>query len=78
MATVARDVSEAPRLPGGAAEPTPVIADRGGDARVIIVCLPVPPAVGDRFTFDGIRWEVVHTRDHVRGCVARPCLGAAQ
>lgn len=78
MATVARDISETPQVPESSPEPTPVIADCGGEVRVIVVSFPVPPAVGDRFTFGGINWEVVHPKDHARGCVARPCLSAAQ
>ncbi len=71
MATAAREIRRISRS-GSPLEPTPVIADDGADARVIVVYLPAPPAVGDRFTFDGLAWEVVHAKDHTRGCVARP------
>ena len=78
MATVARDIRNILQVPESSLEPTPVIADFGGKVRVIVVRFPGPPAVGDRFTYDGITWEVVHAKDHARGYVARPCPGAAR
>jgi len=78
MATAARDIGNTFQVPAGPLEPIPVIADGGGEVRVIVVDFPAPPSVGDRFTFGGITWEVVHPEDHARGCVARPYAGDLQ
>ena len=77
MATAARDIGNTYQVPAGPLEPTPIIADGGGEVRVIIVDFPVPPSVGDRFAFGGTTWEIVHSQDHARGCVARPYPGPA-
>jgi len=77
MATAAREIGNPLRAPGTPSAPVPVIADGGGEARVILVEFPAPPAVGDRFTFGGLTWEIVRSSDHARGFVARPCRSAA-
>jgi len=77
MATAARDIGNTLRAPGSPPEPTPVIADGGGEARVILVDFPVPPLLGDHFAFGGLTWEIVRPGDHARGCVARPLPGPA-
>jgi hypothetical protein len=51
---------------------TPVIADRGDAAFVVMVHTPSRLRLGDRFEFAGSTWEVTRAGDAVRGCVARP------
>jgi len=72
MATVARELIESNTVPVDQDALTPVIIDRGEDVRIALVRFPVAPEVGDRFTFEGTTCEVVRTKDHARGCVARP------
>ncbi len=72
MDTQACDFGNAVRA-GHGPDPTPVIADSGRSVRVSLVEFLVPPAVGDRFTFDGLTWVVVQAKGHARGYVARPC-----
>jgi len=78
MATAARGIGNTLQVPAGPLEPIPVIADGGGEVRVIVVDFAAPPSVGDRFTFGGLTWEVVHPKDYARGCVARPYAGHLQ
>jgi hypothetical protein len=55
---------------------TPVIADRGDAAFVVVVRAPWKLQLGDRFAFAGSAWEVTRVGDAVRGCVARPVTRA--
>ncbi len=70
MATAARQLENtATPVPG---VPTPVIADDGVRAWVVVHRFPHQPEVGDRFHFRGRIWEIVRPPDRVRGCVAQP------
>jgi hypothetical protein len=55
---------------GGYSEP--VIIDRDNEAMVVVVHFRRPPRLGDRFTMDGLIWEIVRPKSHQRGFVARP------
>lgn len=55
---------------------TPVIADRGDAAFVVIVHAASKLRLGDRFEFAGTTWEVTRVGDRLRGCVARPAARA--
>ena len=57
---------------GSGAHASPVIVDGGGDARVVIVSSDAPLAVGSRFEFAGLTWEIVRAQDLIRGFVAWP------
>lgn len=70
MATAARHLEKTtPPAPGVS---TPVIADDGARAWVVVHRFPHPPEVGDRFHFRGRVWEIVRCPDRVRGYVAHP------
>ncbi|MEW6336009.1 MAG: hypothetical protein ACOY3Y_04670 [Acidobacteriota bacterium] len=70
MATAARHLdSTATPSPG---TPTPVIADDGVRAWVVVQRFSHQPEVGDRFQFRGRIWEIVRPSDRVRGYVAHP------
>jgi hypothetical protein len=77
MATAMRAVqdSAAPDMGRGAVA-TPVIADRGDAAFVVVVHGAWRLRLGDRFAFAGSTWEVTRAGDAVRGCVARPVTRA--
>jgi hypothetical protein len=51
---------------------TPVIADRGDMAFVVVVRAKWKLRLGDRFEFAGTTWQVTRAGDLVRGCVAHP------
>ncbi len=70
MACAAHQLETAAR--GKGRRTVPVIADRGDRATVILVSLPHPPKVGDRFQHGGLEWVVVRAKDYVRGAVAVP------
>ncbi len=53
-------------------ESVPVILDEGDRASVAVVTLPHHPALGMRFEFGGILWEIARAKDHTRGWVACP------
>jgi hypothetical protein len=59
---------------GSGACSTPVIADRGDEACVVVVRTAEPLDVGSRFEFGGLTWEIVRARDLLRGFVAWPVL----
>lgn len=69
MSCVAHEQEARPWSRRGA---VPVIADRGDDAKVVMVSLSHDPGVGDRFEYDGMEWVVVRAKDHLRGAVAVP------
>ena len=75
MATTAREFGtlQPPRVGFGDHE-APVIADAGDDAWVVVVRSPKPLALGNRFDFGGLTWEIVRQRDLLRGYVAWPVL----
>lgn len=52
----------------------PVIADGGDEAYVVVVSSDAPLGVGSRFEFAGLTWEIVRTRDLIRGFVAWPVV----
>ena len=64
-------------VPVSDGELTPVIVDAGDAVRIVLVRFPAAPTVGDRFSFDGGTFEVVRTKDHARGFVARPVAAPA-
>ncbi len=73
MATAMRAMQEsAARSVGSGTVATPVIADRGDAAFVVVVRAPWKLRLGDRFEFVGSTWEVTRAGDLLRGCVARP------
>lgn len=73
MATAMRAMQEsAARSAGSGTVATPVIADRGDAAFVVVVRAPWKLRLGDRFEFAGSTWEVTRPSDLLRGCVARP------
>ena len=72
MATAMRAMQDsAVRSVGAGPVATPVIADRGDAAFVVVVQGPWRLRRGDRFQFAGSTWEVTREGDLVRGCVAR-------
>jgi hypothetical protein len=73
MACVAPEINTASKTSRGQERhEVPVIADRGDGASVVVVCFNRQPRLGDRFEFEGLTWEIVRTKDMVRGYVARP------
>jgi hypothetical protein len=73
MATALRVIQDraAPKVGRGTVA-TPVIADRGDTAFVVVVRAGGKLRLGDRFEFGGSTWQVTRAGDLVRGCVARP------
>jgi hypothetical protein len=57
---------------GVGSQTTPVIADYGDSATVVMVRSHTPLRLGDRFELDGITWIISHERTKLRGYVARP------
>jgi hypothetical protein len=77
MATAMRAVQgSAAANVGRGSVATPVIADRGDAAFVVVVHTQWRLRLGDRFAFAGSTWEVTRASDAVRGCVARPVARA--
>ncbi len=73
MATAMRAMQDnVVRSVGAGTVATPVIADRGDTAFVVVVHAPWRLRRGDRFQFAGSTWEVTREGDLVRGCVAHP------
>ena len=79
MATAVQAIQEraAPEVGQGTVA-TPVIADRGDAAFVVVVRAPWKLRLGDRFEFAGSTWQVTRAGDLMRGCVARPIQCASQ
>lgn len=78
MACVAVQTNSASRAPMGQERyAVPVIADRGDGASVVVVCFSRRPRLGDRFRHEGLTWEIVRTKDLIRGYVARPVQAPA-
>lgn len=57
---------------GCGAHATPVIADRGESAWVVVVYDSRPLGVGDCFDFGNTTWVITGPRSSERGFVARP------
>ena len=75
MATTARETGTIEVLQTGSGRfAAPVIADCGEDAWVVLVRSRAPLALGSRFEFAGLDWEIVREPDPVRGFVAWPVL----
>ncbi|MBP1619760.1 MAG: hypothetical protein H6Q02_527 [Acidobacteria bacterium] len=73
MATAIQAMQDsAARYVGDGTVATPVIADRGDAAFVVVVQAAARLRLGDRFEFAGTTWEVTRAGDRLRGCVARP------
>lgn len=72
MACAARQIGEHTADIGSGPHRVLVIADRGDRAFVVAVRFEAPPAVGDRFQFQGLTWEIVRPRSPQRGVVACP------
>ena len=57
---------------GNGPHTTPVIADRGDAATIVIVRSQSPLRLGDRFDFEGMTWVISREYSRQRGFVARP------
>lgn len=72
MACAAHQLGEPTVDPGRPMHRALVIADRGDRAFVVAISFAAPPAVGDRFGFLGLTWEITRPKTTQRGMVARP------
>ena len=77
MATAAREIVEANTVPVQNGGLIPVIVDLGDAVRIALVRFQAAPEVGERFAYQGLRYEIVRAQDHVRGFVARPVADPA-
>ena len=72
MACIAPELLDNTKEVGSGPHRTAVIADRGDRAFVVVVGFAAPAEEGDRFTFQGLTWEITRRRTAARGWVARP------